>query len=62
MPSSYAYRRNALTMIDRIPPMTRSTITRNFSRLLLAATGALALTFSATSHAQTALDDIMKNK
>ncbi len=32
------------------------------SRALLAATGALALTFSAASHAQTALDDIMKTK
>ena len=45
--------------------MTRSTPTRNFSRLLLATTGALALTLSAlttASHAQTALDDIMKIK
>ena len=33
-----------------------------FSRMLLAAAGALTLTFSATSHAQSALDDIMKSK
>jgi polar amino acid transport system substrate-binding protein len=42
--------------------MTRLTLPRHFSRLLLAATSALALTFGATSHAQTTLDDIMKAK
>ena len=45
--------------------MTRTNPARNFSRLLLAATSALALTLSAlttVSHAQAALDDIMKNK
>lgn len=33
-----------------------------FLRAVLAVVGALSLTFSANGHAQTALDDIMKNK